>query len=337
MRVDHYSYGMPTRDIATSVRALEEVGVDGWFTAEAGFDPVVPATIAAAHSDRIAVGTGILIAFARAPMTTAYLAHGLQEAAEGRFLLGIGSQIKAHVERRFSMPWANPVARMAEYIAAYHAIWDCWEKGIDLDFRGDYYEHTLMPPAFRPRDIGWDRPPVLLAAVGPAMTELAGRAADGVMCHPFSGARYLREVTVPTIRRASSEAGRDPNSIMICGTVLVATGANEELLGENIRATKGKIAFYASTPAYRRVLDLSRWGDLHAEALALARAKRWAELPDLVDDAVLDEFAVVAEPRRLGTVLAHRYGGLLDRINLATDHEFTGDEWSLLLDALHPA
>lgn len=179
MLVDQFTYGLAPSEVASEVAALEAAGVDGWFVAEADRDPTVAATLAAEHSDRLTIGTGIAIAFARTPMTMAYLAHGLEEVAGGRFVLGLGSQIRPHIERRFAMPFTPPVGRMREYTAAFHAIWTAWATGGELDFRGDHYQHTLMPPAFRPPIEHLDRPPIYLAAVGPRMTALAGGSPTG--------------------------------------------------------------------------------------------------------------------------------------------------------------
>lgn len=335
MLLDNLIQHHPPATVGEEVARLERAGLDGYFVAETNHDAVLTASLAAAQSTRLTIGTAVAIAFARSPMSMAYSAHGLQQIAGGRFVLGIGSQIRAHIERRFGMPWGDPVRRMGEFIAAYHATWDAWETDQELDFRGDFYQHTLMPPAFRPTKLPWPRPPLLLAAIGPRMTRLAAKNADGVVCHPLSSVRFLQERTLPQLRRAADDAGKDLAQYLVCATVLVATGSSADELETDIARTRRQIAFYASTPAYRPVLDLHGWGELHDAARALTRQGRWSELPDLVDDQVLNAFAVVAEPDRLGPAIAARYGGSLTRVNLATEHQFTDEQWAGLCDALH--
>jgi probable F420-dependent oxidoreductase len=337
MLLDYLSQRHQTESVGGEVAQLEAAGLDGYFVAETNHDALLTAALAAEHSTRLTVGTAVAIAFARSPMSIAYSAHGLQQIARGRFVLGLGSQVRSHVERRFSMPWGDPVRRMGEFIAAYHSIWDTWETGTELRFRGDFYQHTLMPPAFSPATLPWPRPPVLLAGVGPRMTRLAGRCADGIVCHPFSSVRYLHERTLPELALAADAGRRDLTGFVVCATVLVATGSNAGELEIDIARTRRQIAFYASTPAYRPVLELHGWGDLNDEARALTRQGRWSELPDLIDDDVLNAFAVVVEVDRLGPTLAARYGGTLTRVNLATEHQFTDEQWSDLCSALHAA
>lgn len=333
--VDHFTYGQPLVDIAAKVPSLEGAGIDGWFVAESNRDPFLAAAIASEHSERFTVGTGIALAFVRNPMTVAYLAHDLQELSGGRFVLGLGSQVKAHIERRFGAEWGHPVDRMREFISAFHTIWDAWRQGTDVSFEGIYYRHTLMPPAFRPDGPPQRRPPILLAAVGPHMTRLAGTAADGVLCHPFSGPRYLREVTLPRVICGAAEAQRNASDLTISASVLVATGRTEEAFRRSVRETRERIAFYASTPAYRPVLEIHGWDELHEKARRLVQGDRWEELGDLVNDTILEAFAVQAPPHEVGAVIADRYGGLLDRVNISTSHTFSPAEWSHILADLH--
>jgi len=337
MLLDYLSQRQQPDSVGEEVARLERAGLDGYFVAETNHDAMLTAALVATRSTRLTVGTAIAIAFARSPMSMAYSAHGLQQIARGRFVLGLGSQIRAHVERRFGMPWGDPVRRMNEFIAAYHSVWDAWETGAELRFRGDFYQHTLMPPAFRPPKLPWPRPPVLLAGIGPRMTRLAAESADGIVCHPLSSVRYLRERTLPQLQRAADHLGKDLARFTVCATVLVATGSSADELDTEIARTRRQIAFYASTPAYRPVLELHGWGDLGDEARALTRQGRWSELPDLIDDDVLNAFAVVAEIDRLGPILAARYAGSLTRLNLATEHQFTDGQWIGLCSALRAA
>lgn len=337
MLVDHFTYGLAPSAVAADITNLEVAGVDGWFIAEADRDPTVAATLAAEHSDRIAVGTGIAVAFARSPMSMAYLAHALQEVAGGRFVLGLGSQIRPHIERRFAMPFAPPVPRMREYIAALRAVWRAWVTDAPLNFRGEHYEHTLMPPAFRPPIDGLPFPPIYLAAVGPRMTALAGEVADGILCHPFSGRRYLEEVTLPALRQSALTAGREEAGVTISASLLVATGPDDDAISADIETARRRIGLYASTPAYKAVLETYGWGELHDEARGLTRQGRWGELPALIDDEVLATFVVVGTPGEIGAEVARRFGGLIDRVNLSTGHTFSADEWTQVLGALRPA
>jgi probable F420-dependent oxidoreductase len=261
------------------------------------------------------IGTSITVAFARSPMTTAQSANDLQALSRGRFILGLGSQIKAHIERRFSMPWSEPDARMREYVAALRAIWDCWHSCTRLEFRGDFYTHTLMPPFFRPNRGEHGPPKVYLAGVGERMTEVAGEVCDGFICHGFTTERYVREVTIPALERGRARVGKTLDGFDICGPSFVVTGETEQKIDEARHATKRQIAFYGSTPAYRHVLELHGWGGLQAELNSLTKQDRWAEMPGLVDDEVLDAFAVVGTPVQVGAQLLERHGDTRARIS----------------------
>src|SRR6185503_16421693 len=209
MKVDTGIMAGALEDIATRARELEDIGYDGLLTAETGSDPFLPLVIAAEHTSRIELGTGIAVAFARTPMLTAYTANDLQRHSKGRFFLGLGSQIKPHIERRFSMPWSHPAPRMREYILAMRAIWASWNDGTKLDFQGEFYTHTLMTPFFSPPAHEWGPPPVYLAGVGKLMTEVAGEVCDGFIYHGFTTPSYLREVTPPALARGRAAGGHD--------------------------------------------------------------------------------------------------------------------------------
>jgi probable F420-dependent oxidoreductase len=290
---------------------------DGLWMPEAAHDPFVSLAFVAEHTERIAVGTAIAVALARSPMTLAYSANDLQLHAEGRFILGLGSQVKAHVERRFSMPWSDPAARMRELVLALHAIWDSWRDGSTLDFRGDYYQHTLMTPFFSPGPNPYGSPEVFLAAVGPAMTKVAGQVADGLMVHPFTTARYLREVTMPALVEAASLAGRPTPAVQFSPIIVTAT--DDGRLETAIKAIRSKIAFYASTPEYHRVLELHGWDDLGKELWSRSKLDdpdRWTKMADLIDDDVLHAFAVVSRADSLAKELRDRFDGVVDRISV---------------------
>jgi probable F420-dependent oxidoreductase len=294
--------------------AAEARGVGGIFVTEAAHDPYVTMTLAAAATSRIQIGSSVAIAFARTPMATAYSAWDIQRLSGGRLVLGLGTQIKPHITRRFDMPWSSPAPRMAEYVEALRAIWTSWQDGSPLDFRGDFYQHTLMPPLFNPGPIDGGPPPIWLAAVGPRMLAAAGSVADGLICHPLLSRSYLDDVVVPAVGagRASGEHADQPfTTSVLC---MVATGRTEEAVAAAIAGTKRQIGFYASTPAYLPVLEHHGWGDLHTEAHALTKSNRWAELGDLVDDEVLATFAVVGDLPSARAEFRSRFAGSAQRI-----------------------
>jgi probable F420-dependent oxidoreductase len=293
---------------------MEAAGYDGAWSAETSHDPFLALAIAAEHTNRLEVGTGIAVAFARSPLVVAHAAWDLQTYSQGRFNLGLGSQVRAHIERRFSMTWSHPAARMREFILAMRAIWDSWQTGTKLDFRGDFYHHTLMTPEFNPGASPYGAPKVFLAAVGDRMTGVAAETADGILLHPFTTERYLRETTVPTLEPILARSGkRRGTNFEISLPVLIATGVNESDFERSKKATRRRIAFYGSTPAYRPVLDLHGWGDLQSELNSLSKGGEWAKMGHLIDDGILETLAVVAEPRDLVEKLVGRYADLIDR------------------------
>jgi probable F420-dependent oxidoreductase len=325
-------------DVPVLARGLEERGYGGVWTSETDHDPFLPLLLAGVATTRLQVGTAIAVAFARSPMTVAATAHDLQRHTRGRFVLGLGTQVRAHVERRFSMPWSAPVPRMREYVAALRAIWAAWQEGTRLAFRGEHYRHTLMTPVFSPESHEWGAPPVYLAAVGPGMTRLAGEVADGLFAHAFTTARYLRERTLPALEEGLAAAGRSRDEVTVCLPGFVVTGATEEERTAAADAVRARIAFYASTPAYRPVLELHGWEGLADELHALSvgrREDRWTAMRDLVDDEVLGTFAVVAGPADVGGEVRARFEGLVDRFSVPAEPARLG-AWDPLVAALRP-
>ncbi len=319
---------------ADAATAAEAAGYDGAWSAETSHDPFFPLLLAAEHTRRIELGTGIAVAFARNPMNLAQIAWDLQSYSQGRFLLGLGSQIKPHITKRFSMEWSHPAPRMREFILAMRAIWDSWNDGTKLDFQGDYYTHTLMTPFFNPGPNPHGNAKVFLAGVGELMTEVAGETCDGFLCHGFTTERYLREVTVPALERGLARSGRTLADLEISGPAFVVTGANEEDMAASAVATRRQIAFYGSTPAYRGVLDLHGWGELQPELNAMSKRGEWAEMGTLIDDDMLDAFAVVAEPAHLGPALHARYGDIVDRLSFYAPYQSDPDTWLPVLESL---
>ncbi len=320
--------------IVQSVADAEQAGYDGFWSAETNHDPFFPLVIAAEHSSSIELGTGIAVAFARNPMTLAQIGNDLQLMSQGRFLLGLGSQIKPHITKRFSMPWSSPAARMREFVLAMRAIWDTWASGTKLDFRGDFYTHTLMTPFFDPGPNPYGNPKVFLAAVGEKMTEVVGETCDGMLCHGFTTERYMREVTLPALERGLQKAGKRRADLELSLPSFVVTGTNEEEMAASAKGVRQQIAFYGSTPAYRPVLELHGWGGLQDELNTLSKQGEWVKMGDLITDDILHTFAVVGDPDQLAPELLRRYGDLVDRISFYAPYKAEPGTWLPVIDAL---
>jgi probable F420-dependent oxidoreductase len=305
-----------TVDAREAAAAAQQAGYAGAWTSEIKHDPFLALGLAAVATDTIELGTAIAVAFARNPMSLAVQANDIQLLSRGRLLLGLGSQIRPHITRRFSMPWSHPAPRMREYILALRSIWDSWNNGTKLQFRGDFYSHTLMTPFFSPGPNPDGAPRVLLAGVGEAMTAVAGEVADGFLCHGFTTERYLREVTVPALARSRPSL----DGYEVSGSPFVATGRTEEEVSAACRAVREQIAFYGSTPAYRGVLELHGWGGLSDRLHELSMQGRWKEMGEIIDDDVLHAFAVVAEPGAVAAELLRRYGDVMTRMTLYTPY-----------------
>jgi probable F420-dependent oxidoreductase len=296
-------------EVAAVAAAAEAAGFDGVSTSEMTSDPLLQLTVAAGATERVELITNIVVAFARSPMTLAVQGRALQDYSQGRLILGLGSQIKPHIEKRFSMPWSAPAARMHEYIRALRAIWHSWESGEPLAFRGQFYTHTLMTPMFTPPS-RFPAPRIYLAAVGPRMTAVAGEVADGLLVHPFSTEAYVREVTLPALANPD---------IDVVSAAFVVTGRDEREIAESAAAVRDQIAFYGSTPAYLPVFEHHGWGELGVELNRLSKTRdpdKWRQMGTLIDDDVLREFAVVGEPDRVGPLLRARWGDLITRYEL---------------------
>jgi probable F420-dependent oxidoreductase len=319
---------------AAAAREAEAAGYDGVWSAETSHDPFLPLLPAAEATERVELGTSIAVAFARNPMTVAQTASDLQAISGGRFILGLGSQIKAHITRRFSMEWSHPAPSMREFILAIRAIWDCWNNGAKLDFRGDFYTHTLMTPFFNPGPNPHGDAKIFLAAVGELMTEVAGEVCDGIICHGFTTERYLREVTIPALERGLAKSGRTLDDFEISLPGFVVTGTSENAMAAADAGTRGQIAFYGSTPAYRPVLELHGWGDLQGELNALSKQGRWTEMGELIDDEILETFAVIAEPADIAAGIAKRYGDVIDRTSFYAPYSSEPATWLPVVEAL---
>lgn len=314
MKVETMQYLTSLQEAGEHARLAEQEGCDSWWATEVKPDVFLAAAIAVRETSSIRIGTGIAVALARNPMTVAVQANDLQLYSGGRFALGLGSQIKAHITKRFSMPYSAPAARMREYVLAIRAIWKAWETGDKLDFRGDFYSHTLMTPMFDPGPNPHGNPSVHLAAVGPLMTEVAGEVCDGVVVHAFSTERYLREVTLPALQRGAEKAGRSLDGFEINAPGFVVVGATEEERAPALAQTRHQIGFYGSTPAYRPVLELHGWGALGEELEHLTKTGGWDRLSDAIDDEVLHTFAIIGTADEVAAEAQRRYGDLVNRI-----------------------
>jgi len=325
--------GVSLTEVAQLAVDQEANGYDGFWTAETSHDPFLPLLLAAEHTSTIELGTAIAVAFARNPMTLANTAWDLQ-AYSGRFILGLGSQIKPHITKRFSMEWSKPAARMREMIQAIHAIWDCWNGGGKLNFRGDFYSHTLMTPFFDPGPNPHGDPRIFLAGVGPLMTKVAGEVADGFICHGFTTERFLREVTLPALAEGRQRSGKSMDGFEISGPSFVVTGNNEEEMAAAAASTRQQIAFYGSTPAYRPVLDLHGWGDLQDDLNRLSKLGDWETMGTLIDDDILNTFAVVGEPESVAPELKKRFGDVIQRISFYAPYASDSERWRKVFDEL---
>ncbi len=304
------------RDARTAYRHLEEIGYDGAFSFEAKLDPFLPLAVAAEHTRTLRLGTAIAIAFARTPMTLANVAHGLQALSGGRFVLGLGSQVRPHIEKRFSMPWSKPAARMREIVVAIKAIFETWEGRAPLDHRGEFYRHTIMIPAFDPGPNPFGPPPIFTGGFGPRMTAVAGEVADGFFAHPFNSRKSLLEHTMPALRRDLDASGRTRGDLEIICATLVVTADDEAAFEHSKLAARKQLAFYGSTPAYLPTLACHGWEAMDDELNRLSKRGRWDEMAALIDDDVLETIAVVAPREQVAARIEERLAGIADGVSL---------------------
>ncbi|MCP2164098.1 TIGR03617 family F420-dependent LLM class oxidoreductase [Goodfellowiella coeruleoviolacea] len=327
MRIDYHTISVSPTALADTAREIEDTGYDSLWTSEVQYDPFVGLAVAAQRTERLALRTGIAVAFARNPMTTAMLANDLHLVSGGRFVLGMGSQLKAHITRRFSMPWSHPAARMREYVLAMRAIWHTFATGERLRFRGEFYRHTLMVPFFNPGPNPYGPPPVYLAAVGEVMTEVAGEVGDGLIAHNISTRRFLEEVSLPALRRGRARAGRSMDGFEIHAAPMVATGTTEEEMATSIARIREQIAFYVATPTYGHLLDLHGLSELREELHRLSAEGRVDEMASAIDDDVLNTIAVVGEPKQVAAEILARYGDLVTSLSFYSPHNSDPAAW----------
>ncbi|MFZ2489097.1 MAG: TIGR03617 family F420-dependent LLM class oxidoreductase [Anaerolineae bacterium] len=314
MKLDVAVMSQSLRDAETLAQAAEAIGFDTLWTSETQHDPFLPLGVAALSTQRIGLGTAIAVAFARNPTSVAHLAWDLQAASGGRFRLGLGTQVQAHIERRFGMPWGPPAARLREFILAMRAVWEAWQTGGRLNFRGEYYKLTLMAPFFNPGPLEQPQIPVYIAAVNAHMCELAGELCQGLHVHPFHTTRYLREQIVPHVQTGLEKAGRRRDDIALSSSVFIITGQTDAELAQARAQVRSQVAFYASTPTYSKVMDLHGWSDIRERLSSLAVRQRWEEMSDLISDEMLAQFAVEGRPAEIPYLVKMRYVGLLERV-----------------------
>jgi len=304
-------------EVPTAARGAEAAGYDGLVTMENRNEPFLALGVAAVHTARVELATGIAIAFARSPMAVANAAWDLQVASRGRFVLGLGSQIRAHNEHRFSVPWSAPAPRLAEYVDALRAIWRCWETGATLEHRGAHYRFTLMTPNFTPRSAGQPMVPVTIAAVGPGMLRVAGERCDGVRLHGFCTRRYLDEVVLPQLGAGLARGGRAREHFQISGGGFIATGPDEAAVATLFEWVRTRVAFYGSTPAYWPVLELHGLGELGRKLNVMSKAGQWDRMPAEISDDVVRLFAAVGTHKELARAVAERFGGAVDAVGVS--------------------
>lgn len=312
----------------------EAAGYNGVVTLENRHDPFLPLAVAATSTTRIELATGVAIAFLRSPMSTAHIAWDLQAACGGRFVLGLGTQIKAHNEKRFSVTWGPPVPRLREYVQALRAIWRCWQHGERLCFEGDHYTFTLMPPNFVPEAIACPPPPITLAAVGPGMLRLAGEVADGVRLHPLCTRTYLEQHVLPQIATGLARSGRPRERFEINGGGFIATGPDDAQVAKMLAWVRQRIGFYASTPAYWPVLEAEGMADLGPRLNALTKAGAWERLAAEVPDSLVQACTAIGRHDEIADVVARRFGGLVDALPISASYELPGDLPPAVLSAL---
>ncbi|MEM7434143.1 MAG: TIGR03617 family F420-dependent LLM class oxidoreductase [Myxococcota bacterium] len=333
MKIDAGLLAADIGQVTQNARELEEAGFDGCFTFEGPHEPFMSLLLAAEHTN-LEIGTGLAVAFARTPMTVANIAHDLQHLSQGRFWLGLGSQIKPHIEARYSMPWGKPVTRMREFVGALRAIWAAWNHGERLDFRGEYYTHTLMPPIFNPGPARGGAPPIILGGVGPKMTEAAGEVADGLLLHPFHSERSLSEVTIPAVERGLESSGRTLAEFVLSAQAIIVTGRNDEEHARALAMARNQVAFYASTPAYRSVLESEGRGELQPALRQMTKEGRWGDMAAAIDDDLLERIAVVGTPKECATIIGQRYRSLASRLAFASPFPIPAECSAAIIEAI---
>jgi probable F420-dependent oxidoreductase len=335
MKLDHYLRASH-HDVARVAAELAGLGFDGLYTAEGPHEPFLPLAVAAEHTTRATLFTNIAVAFARSPMDLAQTANDLQLGSRGRFVLGVGSQIRPHIENRFSMPWLRPALRMRELVLAIKAIHRSWNDRVPLEFRGEHFTHTLMTPFFDPGPNPFGPPPVWVAGLGPQMTRTAAEVGDGLLVHPFHSGSFVRDRLAATVDAGLVASGRGRDAFTVAAVPIVCTGRTDQELDHATQGVRRLLAFYGSTPAYRVTLELHGWGELQTELNRLTKAGRWGELADRIDDEVLATLAVCGPPDEIGALVVARYGDTVDRVGLSMPYDVPAETLAAIVAGFAP-
>ncbi len=336
MKIDGPFYAT-MENSAEEAKRLAAIGYDGVYSLEGSWDPFFPLALASEHAPELDIATGIAVAFPRNPSHIAYQAWDLQKFSKGKFSLGIGSQIKAHIERRFGTDFNPPAARMREYILAVKAFFDCWQNGTKLDFRGKYYTHTLMTPMFNPGPNPYGPPPILLGALGPKMTEVAGEVADGLIVHPFNSMPFLEGQALPAVSLGLEKSGRTRDDFIMEINAIVITGETDEAYKAAEDSVKSLLGFYSSTPAYKPPMDAVGYGDLQPKLNALSKEGKWDELANYIDDDFVDAFCTRGEPEEIAGKLKAKYGAHADRLAIYAPYGAPDEMWKKIIAELKQA
>lgn len=333
MKIDGPFYAQ-MNDAAAEARRLAGIGYDGVYTLEGSWDPFLPLVLASEHAPHLDIATGIAVAFPRNPMHLAYQAWDLQKYSKGKFYLGIGSQIKTHIEKRFGTEFSPPASRMRDYILALKAIFDCWQEGSRLNYEGRFYKHTLMTPMFNPGPNEYGVPPVLLGALGPKMTEVAGEVADGLIVHPFNSMPFLVDHALPAVNAGLTKANRQRADFILQINAIIITGETDEAVAAATDSVRGLLGFYASTPAYRPPMEAVGYGDLQPELNRLSKEGKWEELGRYIDEDFLDAFTTRGKPAEIAGLLQDKYGAYADRLAVYAPYAAPDAMWSSILAEL---
>jgi len=335
MKIDSAVFTNDLRDVGRLAAHAEQLGYDGLWTAEAGHDPYLPAALAATATDHLTIGTNIAVAFPRSPLVHAQLAWDLQAASHGRFILGLGTQVKGHNERRYSTPWTAPGPRLREMIQLIRHIWDVWQNGSKPGFQGKYYQFSLMTPFFSPAPLEWSHIPIYIAGVNPYMCRLVGELADGFHIHPFHSVKYIHETVLPNVEAGLKKSSRKREDVTLATSAFVITGKTREEIDRARAGVRQQIAFYASTRTYIAVLEAQGWGETCYRLNEKAAKGDWAAMPALITDDMLEVFAVEGTYADVPALLKKKYHGLIDRLGFYMPSRSGADDgtWSELIAA----
>jgi len=337
MKIDTQMAAAAPAEVAARAREFEQRGFDCAWSVEAASDPFLPLAHAAAATDRLQIGTNIAVAFARSPFSMAQIAWDLQRDSAGRFHLGLGTQVRAHIERRFSTTFDHPAARVSDYIRCVRAIWDAFQNGTRPQYEGPYYQFKLINPFFNPGPIDHPHIPIYLAGVNPRMCRAAGEVADGFHVHPMNSVGYLRDVVCPALAEGARAGGRDPAGLELYAPVFVITGETQAETDKMEQAVRAQTAFYGSTPSYAGVLEYHGYPELGRKLNGLMREGKIKEMAAAIPDDLLDHIAIIGDPSSVGQRLRERYDGLLDRVSLymSTGAEVEFQRWDELISTIH--